>query len=88
MGIVCPGGQEVGDRKSGDQMGSGPNASQPPTNRPNFQAFLRPCVTAGLHSHASTRLVDSSFFKRCETGRQFNRENLPVLALEKPDIAA
>ena len=29
MGIVCPGGQEVGHRKSGDQMGSGPNASQP-----------------------------------------------------------
>ena len=29
MGIVCPGGQEVGDQKSGDQMGSGPNASQP-----------------------------------------------------------
>ena len=29
MGIVCPGGQEVGDRKSGDQMGSGPNESQP-----------------------------------------------------------
>ena len=29
MGIVCPGGQEVGDRKSGDQMGSGPNVSQP-----------------------------------------------------------
>ena len=29
MGIVCPGGQKVGDRKSGDQMGSGPNASQP-----------------------------------------------------------
>ena len=29
MGIVCPGGQEVGDRKSGDQMGLGPNASQP-----------------------------------------------------------
>ena len=29
MGIVCPGGQEVGDGKSGDQMGSGPNASQP-----------------------------------------------------------
>jgi hypothetical protein len=26
MGIVCPGGQDVGDRKSGDQMGSGPNA--------------------------------------------------------------
>ena len=30
MGIVCPGGQEVGDRKSGDQMGWGPNALQPP----------------------------------------------------------
>ena len=29
MGIVCPGGQEVGEWKSGDQMGSGPNASQP-----------------------------------------------------------
>ena len=29
MGIVCPGGQKVGDRKSGDQMGSGPNDSQP-----------------------------------------------------------
>jgi hypothetical protein len=29
MGIVCPGGQEVGDRKSGDQMGLVPNASQP-----------------------------------------------------------
>ena len=29
MGIVCPGGQELGDRKSGDQMGLGPNASQP-----------------------------------------------------------
>ena len=29
MGIVCPGGQEVGDWKSGDQMGSGPNASKP-----------------------------------------------------------
>ena len=28
MGIVCPGGQEVGDWKSGDQMGSGPNASK------------------------------------------------------------
>ena len=29
MGIVCPGGQEVGDWKSGDQIGSRPNASQP-----------------------------------------------------------
>ena len=29
MGIVCPEGQEMGDRKFGDQMGSGPNASQP-----------------------------------------------------------
>ena len=28
MVIVCPGGQEVGDQKSGDQMGSGPNVSQ------------------------------------------------------------
>ena len=34
MGTICPGGpdfwgQEVGDQKSGDQMGSGPNESQP-----------------------------------------------------------
>jgi len=29
MGIVCPGGQEVGDRKFGDLMGSRPNGSQP-----------------------------------------------------------
>ena len=29
MGIVCPGGQEVGDQKSGDQIGSRPNVSQP-----------------------------------------------------------
>ena len=28
-GDVCPGGQEVRDRKSGDQNGSGPNTSQP-----------------------------------------------------------
>ena len=29
MGIICPGGQEDGDQKSGDQMGSKSNASQP-----------------------------------------------------------
>ena len=29
MGTICPGGQEVGDQKSGDQMGSGPNESEP-----------------------------------------------------------
>ena len=29
MGIIYPGGQEVGDQKSGDQMGSGPNVLQP-----------------------------------------------------------
>ena len=27
MGIICPGGQKVEDRKSGDQMGLGPNVS-------------------------------------------------------------
>ena len=27
LGTICPWGQEVGDRKSGDQMGSGPNES-------------------------------------------------------------
>ena len=29
FGTTCPWGQEVGDQKSGDQMGSGPNESQP-----------------------------------------------------------
>ncbi len=29
LGTICPLGQEVGDRKSRDQMGSGPNESQP-----------------------------------------------------------
>ena len=29
FGTICPGGQEVGDRKSWDQMGSGLNESQP-----------------------------------------------------------
>ena len=28
-GIICPWGQKVGDQKSRDQMGSGPNESQP-----------------------------------------------------------
>ena len=48
MGIVCPGGQEIGDWKSVDQMGSGPNASKPThhiTTRPtplDLQTFLWP----------------------------------------------
>ena len=29
FGTICSWGQEVGDRKSGDQMGSGPNELQP-----------------------------------------------------------
>ena len=29
LGTICPWGQKVGDRKSGDQMGSGPNELQP-----------------------------------------------------------
>ena len=46
MGIVCPGGQEVGDRKSGDQMGSGPNASQPSTTISFLTLYS--CMIAGL----------------------------------------
>ena len=37
IGIVCPGGQEVRDWKYGDQMGSGPNASQPM----DYEFFLK-----------------------------------------------
>ena len=29
LGTICPWGQEVGDWKSGDQMGLGPNETQP-----------------------------------------------------------
>ena len=29
LGTIHPWGQKVGDQKSGDQMGSGPNESQP-----------------------------------------------------------
>ena len=29
FGTICPWGQEVGNRMSGDQMGLGPNESQP-----------------------------------------------------------
>ena len=39
MGIICLGGQEVGDWKSGDQMGLGPNASQPKTNDQTQSSF-------------------------------------------------
>ena len=38
LGTICPWGQEVGDRKSGDQMGSGPNESQPHTG---FELFAQ-----------------------------------------------
>ena len=39
MGIICPGGQEGGDQKSGDKMGSGPNALQPCVSEFIFGAF-------------------------------------------------
>ena len=29
LGTICPWGQKVGDQKSGDQMGLGPNELQP-----------------------------------------------------------
>ena len=39
IGIVCPGGQEVWDRKSGDQMGSGANVSQPGDSSNVYSVF-------------------------------------------------
>ena len=42
MGIVCPGGQEVWDRKSGDQMGLRPNGFQPVITFPSIFAPLPP----------------------------------------------
>ena len=35
LGTICPWGQKVGDRKSGDQMGSGPNELQPQIDKKN-----------------------------------------------------
>ena len=51
MGIVCPGEHEVGDRKFGDQIGSGPNAL--PT-----ASHIRLCVWAerAILSSAKTTL--------------------------------
>ena len=37
MGMVCPGGQEVGDQKSRDQIGLGPNALQPHKSKKSEQ---------------------------------------------------
>ena len=48
MGIVCPMGQEVGDRKSGDQMGSGPNG------------FRTKCVAAGESTNTYYGILKSS----------------------------
>ena len=41
MGIVCPGGQEVGDQKSGDQIGLGTNVLQPKSYLGQCMALLR-----------------------------------------------
>ena len=55
-GTICPWGREVGDRKSGDQMGLGPNASQPSFfEHPNNHMAL--LVSSGLY----LLLQDTSF---------------------------
>ena len=63
MEIVCPGGKEVGDQKSGDQMGLGPNASQP-QRRPNQGYFLGFAERAGntidLVYFSSSSIIDGS----------------------------
>ena len=46
LGTICPWGQKVGDQKSGDQMGSGPNASQPSTTISFLTLYS--CMIAGL----------------------------------------
>ena len=40
IGIVCPGGQSVRDRKSWDQMDLGPNASQSIFYHPKIKQFF------------------------------------------------
>jgi hypothetical protein len=42
LGTICPWGQKVGDQKSGDQMGSGPNESQPVGNIPLCPSAISP----------------------------------------------
>ena len=47
LGTICPGGQEVGDQKAGDQMGLGPNESQPNLGGglfPSPQLIVQPSI--------------------------------------------
>ena len=50
-GIICPWGQKVGDQKSGDQMGSGPNELQP-----TYQA-MQPVFMASMWARVTTDLL-------------------------------
>ena len=55
IGTICTWGQEVGDRKSGDQMGSGPNESQPQISVRIFCVLSGTknlqCCACGLDGH-------------------------------------
>ena len=55
IGIVCPGGQELGDRESGDQMGSLPNALQP-----KIKANTHQCVIVLMATTAATISSDEA----------------------------
>ena len=64
LGTICPWGQKVGDRKSGDQMGSGPNASQLKISKFNLECPLT--STASKTASPNILKISSnhcSFFK-------------------------
>ena len=48
LGTICPLQQKVGDQKSGDQMGSGPNELQPGGNMFYFYSIMKNQAVFGL----------------------------------------
>ena len=55
METVCPWGQKVGDRKSGDQMGSGPNESKPNFNGNSMNNLYSYCGSVDERISASEK---------------------------------
>ena len=56
LGTICPWGLELGDRKSRDQMGLGPNESQPTFGEFHCIVFIDRCrcrlqIESWIHSN-------------------------------------
>ena len=64
MGTICTGGPEVGDRKSGDQMRSGPNASQPSNAVSIKKKFMMNVKVCTLVPYKLSLLLFYNLFKK------------------------